>query len=83
MSQVHWTHYNTIVLYLSQLQALSQVNVTKNNSGKILEELSNITTSDDLSATDLNISLSIFEKIVQKDAINARTKNESKLVGQV
>lgn len=57
--------------------------MNKNNSERILKELSNIITAKDLSSNDLNLSLSIIEKIVQKDALSTKNKTESKRVGQV
>ena len=57
--------------------------MNKNNSETILEELSNITTANDLSLKDLNLSFAIFEKIMKKDAITTKNKTESEHVGQV
>lgn len=57
--------------------------MNKNNSERILKEVSNIITAKDLSSNDLNLSLSIIEKIVQKDALSTKNKTESKRVGQV
>ena len=57
--------------------------MNKDTSEAILEELSNITTNNDLDVNDLNLTFAIFEAIVQGNVISTNNKTKSERIGQV
>ena len=75
---------NILILSSQDLKDLLQTPLTKNNSESILTKLSNISKSPGLTDNDLNVSLTIFENIVQNsDLISSKNKTETERFGQV